>query len=101
MASLIIINVVIAESLKALEKSKGELQDTNNIVANAGYGTWYIRLTEGKKPRMYANPKMKEVLGIEGQSLSEEEVYDFWYSCIPEEAAQSVQDSVQECWMEK
>lgn len=96
MAALIIINIVIAQAFKAQEKSKSELQDTNNILETAGFGIWYIRLMEGKKPRMYANPKMKEVLGIEGQFLSEEEVYDFWYSRIPEKAVQSVQDSVQE-----
>lgn len=96
LVALLIINIVITKAFKELEKSKSELQDTNNIVANAGFGTWYIRLTEGRKPRMYANSKMKEVLGIEGQDLSEEEVYDFWYSRIPEEAVQSVQNSVQE-----
>ena len=96
LTAFFIINVVTAKAFKELEKNKGELQDTNNIVANAGFGTWYIRLTEGKRPKMYANPKMKEVLGIEGESLSEEEIYDFWYSRIPEEAIPSVQDSVQE-----
>lgn len=94
--AFVIINIVVTRTFRVLEKSKAELEDTNAIVANAGFGTWYITLEEGKKPRMNANPKMKEVLGIEGQNLSEEETYEFWYSRIPEDAIPSVQASVQE-----
>lgn len=100
MAALIIINIVIAQAFKAQEKSKSELQDTNNILETAGFGIWYIRLMEGKKPRMYANPKMKEVLGIEGQFLSEEEVYDF---CIPVSRRKQYnlcRTVCRKCWME-
>ena len=94
--AFVIINIVVTRTFRVLEKSKAELEDTNAIVANAGFGTWYITLEEGKKPRMNANPKMKEVLGIEGQNLSEEETYEFWYSRIPEDAIPSVRASVQE-----
>ncbi len=45
---------------------------------------------------MSANPKMKEVLGVEGMNLSEENIYEFWYSRIPKEALDSVHASVQE-----
>ena len=96
LVALLIINVVVAKAFEAMEKSKSELEDTNSIVANAGFGTWYITLEEGKKPRMNANPKMKEVLGIEGQNLSEEDTYEFWYSRIPEDDIPSVQNSVEE-----
>ena len=94
--AFVIINVVINKAFSELETSRSELEDTNNIVANAGFGTWYITLEDAKKPRMNANPKMKEVLGIEGKNLTEEETYDFWYSRIPEDAIASVQASVQE-----
>ena len=96
LCAFLILNVVIVKNFGALEKSRAELEDTNNIIANAGFGTWYITLEEGKKPRMNANPKMKEVLGIEGMNLTEEDAYEYWYSRIPEEALASVQASVQE-----
>ena len=96
LCAFIIINIVISRTFAVLEKNRAELEDTNNIVANAGFGTWYITLEDGKAPKMNANPKMKEVLGVEGQNLTEEEIYDFWYSRIPEEAVVSVQASVQE-----
>lgn len=95
--AFLIINVVVSRTFRILEKNKMELEDTNRIVANAGFGTWYITLEEGKKPRMSANPKMKEVLGIEeAKNLSEEDIYKFWYSRIPKEALDSVNASVQE-----
>ena len=96
LCAFIIINVVVTRTFSVLEKNRAELEEANNIVANAGFGTWYIKLEDGKKPQMNANPKMKEVLGVEGKNLTEEETYDFWYSRIPEEAIESVQASVQE-----
>ena len=39
---------------------------------------------------------MIELLGITGQDMTEEEIYDFWYSHIDEEAIPSVQKSVSE-----
>ncbi len=45
---------------------------------------------------MYANPKMKEALGDRGTKSTEEEVYEFWHSRIPEKQLPSVEDSVQE-----
>lgn len=94
LVALFTINVVTTKAFEAMEKSKSELEDTNSIMANAGFGTWYITLEDDKKPRMSANPKMKEVLGIKGENLSEEDTYEFWYSRIPEEALPSVQTSV-------
>lgn len=95
-AAFVIINLVVRRTFDILEKSRSELEDANTIIANAGFGTWYITLEEGKKPRMNANSKMKEVLGIEMHNLSEEEIYDFWYSRIEKDAVPSVQKSVQE-----
>ncbi len=79
-----------------LEQSKQELADTDEIMANAGFGMWHITLEDGKAPRMRANAKMKQLLGIEGKELSEEETYDAWYSRIPESEIPSVQKSVGE-----
>ncbi len=96
LCAIVIINIVVVRAFNALEKSREELEDANTIIANAGFGTWYIILEEGKKPRMSANAKMKEVLGVEGMNLSEEEIYEYWYSRIPQDAIASVQASVQE-----
>ena len=68
----------------------------DKFLANAGFGTWYITLAEKQKPKMFANPMMQEALGIEGKNLTEEEIYEFWHSRIPEEELPSVEASVQE-----
>ena len=39
---------------------------------------------------------MIELLGISGQDLTEEEIYESWYSRIDEDAIPSVQKSVSE-----
>jgi len=59
-----------------------QLIEYNNIIANAGFGIWHIVLQEGKKPIMKANPKMMEVMGIDEDSISAEDVYEFWQSRI-------------------
>lgn len=73
-----------------------DTNDSDAIFASAGFGTWYIIMEEGKKPRMKANSKTMEIMGLEGQKLSEEAVYEYWYSRIYKEDIPSVQNSVQE-----
>lgn len=81
---------------RELEYSKQELADAEDIIAEAGFGMWHIVLEDGKAPRMRGNAKMKELLGIAGQDLSEEEVYEGWYSRIVEQDIPSVQNHVAE-----
>ena len=81
---------------RELEYSKQELADTDGIMADAGFGMWHITLEEGKAPSMRANSKMKELLGVEGQDLTEEQTYEAWYSRIPESEISGVQKSVGE-----
>ncbi|MBE6123546.1 MAG: response regulator, partial [Erysipelotrichaceae bacterium] len=81
---------------RKLEESQKALRETDEIIASAGFGVWHIILEDGKAPRMRGNAKMIELLGIEGQNLTEEETYDFWYSRIDEAAVSSVQKSVAE-----
>ena len=81
---------------RKLEESRKALLENNEIIASAGFGVWHIILEDGKAPRMRGNVKMIELLGITGQELTEEEIYDFWYSHIDEEAIPSVQKSVSE-----
>ena len=98
MAGILLISFLLAVGILniVMRKSIGELEDTNSIIANAGFGTWYITLAEKQKPKMFANPMMQEALGIEGKNLTEEEIYEFWHSRIPEEELPSVEASVQE-----
>ena len=98
MAGILLISFLLAMGILniVMRKSIGELEDANSIIANAGFGTWYITLAEKQKPKMFANPMMQETLGIEGKNLTEEEIYEFWHSRIPEEELPSVEASVQE-----
>lgn len=98
MAGILLISFLLAVGILniVMRKSIGELEDTNSIIANAGFGIWYITLAEKQKPKMFANPMMQEALGIEGKNLTEEEIYEFWHSRIPEEELPSVEASVQE-----
>lgn len=83
-------------TVRELEKSQESLEESHTIFANAGFGTWFIILEDGKKPRMKPNAKTMEIMGLAGQQLSEEAVYDYWYGRIYEEDIPSVQNSVQE-----
>ena len=86
----------LEDNNRKLEESRKALLENNEIIASAGFGVWHIILEDGKAPRMRGNVKMIELLGITGQELTEEEIYDFWYSHIDEEAIPSVQKSVSE-----
>jgi len=72
------------------------LEEYNAIIANAGLGVWHIILKDGEEPRMQINDKMRELLGITAEDLTEEETYNSWYDRIVPEAVPSVQKSVQE-----
>ena len=84
------------EQKRELEYSKQELADTDGIMADAGFGMWHMTLEEGKASRLRANAKMKELLGIAGQDLSEEEIYDAWYSHVPESERPGVMKRIEE-----
>ena len=71
-----------------------ELEETDNILSCAGIGIWKIYLFDGEKPRMKASPKMRELLGVDDNSFSEEEIYDFWYGRIKKSSLPSVEQSV-------
>ena len=88
--------IELEENNRKLEESRKALLENNEIIASAGFGVWHIILEDGKAPRMRGNVKMTELLGITGQDMTEEEIYDFWYSRIDEDAIPSVQKSVSE-----
>lgn len=83
---------------KSREKIIGELRneksDIEEIVESAKIGIWHIYLYDGEKPRMQGTHKMKELLGVEDYNISEEDLYDFWYSRIKSSSVPSVNASV-------
>lgn len=83
------------EKERESEQTK-RLEDYNNIIANAGIGIWHITIKNNEKPRMEANEKMRELLGIIGKDFNDEEIYEWWYSHIIPDALESVQNSVNE-----
>ena len=84
------------ERKRELEYSRQELADTDGIMADAGFGMWHMTLEEGKASKLRANAKMKELLGIAGQDLTEEEIYDAWYSHVPETERPEVMKRIEE-----
>ena len=71
-----------------------ELEELRDIIASANMGTWRIELIDGRQPRMIADERMMELLGLSGRKMTPEEIYAGWYSRIKPEAEQSVLDSV-------
>ncbi len=59
-----------------------ELEEMQEILRSADMGTWHIELIEGQAPRMLADERMMELLGLPGEELTPEEIYDKWYSNI-------------------
>ncbi len=86
----------LEEKNTELQASQKELAQTDEIISDAGYGMWMIILDEGKEPRLRANAKMKQLLGVEDQDLTEEQIYEAWHSGILPEDLTSVEQSVQE-----
>lgn len=80
---------------KAEEDAKNKkLAEYNEIITNAGLGLWNITLKDGLKPRMEANEKMRELLGISSDDITDEQIYANWYERILPEALPSVLEHV-------
>ncbi len=82
--------------VEAEQRKSAELATMQSIIEAAELGTWRIELVEGERPRMLADARMLQLLGLErdAAAMSPEDVYDAWYSRIKPEAVQSVLDSV-------
>lgn len=87
-----------AKRRKAIADEKAKLQlenrEINDIIASANMGIWRIELIDGEEPRMFADPTMRMLLGINGVNNTPEETYKDWFANITQEAVQSVLDSV-------
>lgn len=55
---------------------RNELDRLTNMMESSGIGTWHLVVQEGLHSRLTADRKMQELMGISGQNLSDEDVYD-------------------------
>ncbi len=93
----------ISEFVQNKEKREAELEQMNaylegmeSVISAADMGVWHIEMIEDKPPRLLGNKRMLELLGVYGKDMSEEEIYDFWFLNIKEDAVESVLQSVEE-----
>lgn len=94
-------NIETEDILKEVKKSNEELtkkevilEEIKEVLASSGMGTWHIELFENEEPRMEADERMRNLLGLSHQNLSPEETYMYWFKNIKPEELQSVLDSV-------
>jgi signal transduction histidine kinase/CheY-like chemotaxis protein len=81
---------------KEIDASYKKLEEMHEIFVASGMGTWSISLIDGKHPTMEVDSLMRELLGLTGQDLTPEEIYDRWFDNILPEAVPSVLASVEQ-----
>lgn len=67
---------------KQLIMNERKLKENTDIIANAGFGIWKIIMTEDGKRELYANGKLKEILGVTNVKLTPEEMYTMYHDGI-------------------
>lgn len=72
------------------------VMEYRDILSGAGIGIWHIYLKDGSAPRMQADEKMAELLNVDAETMTEEQVYSAWFDRIVPEALPSVNASVSE-----
>ena len=74
--------------------TRHKLEELHDIIYAAAMGTWHIELVEGQEPRMQADTRMMELMGLDDSQMTPEEIYHEWFSRIEPDSVQSVLDSV-------
>lgn len=72
-----------------------ELAETDDIIASANIGIWEIVLFDDEVPRMSGNKKMMELLGVENDSATEEEIYLHWFTRVKQSSLPAVLETVE------
>lgn len=80
-----------SEFRKKLENEEERLRENNDIITNAGYGIWKIKIRPDGNNIMLANDKLKEIFGVSDMKLSPEELYTFYHSRIMVDAQEIVE----------
>ena len=78
---------------RELDAKTARLAEASEIIAGAGLGIWHIVHDTGKHPRMVGNPKTLEILGADGQHMTEEELYYYWHSHIVDKDTVTIHES--------
>ncbi len=82
--------------LRETMSSQRKLVENDKIVARAGIGIWNITYFENQKPAFSRTDKMMDLIGLENSDITDEEVYDFWYTRIKPSSLPTVQNSIEE-----
>lgn len=68
------------------ENSRKKLAEYNDIITNAGLGVWFVTFREGLPSLLNGNEKFYELIGVDGGSMSEEDLHEYFSSrIIPED----------------
>lgn len=85
----------IAETKQIEIESKRSLEELRDVISSSDMGTWRIETFQEEPSRMYVDERMRHLLGIHGQDLTPEEVFNAWYGRIKPEAVASVESSIE------
>lgn len=75
------------ELLLKLAANEKKLQENSDIIANAGYGIWKIRMVSEGRHRMIADKTLQKIFGIEDMNFTPEELYVFYHSRLQEDVS--------------
>lgn len=67
------------------------LKEINEIVDVSQMGVWKTQFCNGVSSGLHASPKMQELMGLEIDSLTPEQMQAYWYSRVPEKNCPLVQ----------
>lgn len=69
--------VRIETAFAEAEKSRKELAEYSNIISTTGLGIWFVTLKDGAPGLMHGDKKLYELMGIDGDSMSWEDIHEF------------------------
>lgn len=66
---------------------------THGILSNANIGLWAVEIDEGCEPRMYADEKMLQLLGVD-RPMTPEELFLAWYNNVDADHYENVNEMI-------
>lgn len=73
------------EFRRQLMANEERLRESSDIISNAGFGIWKIKMQENGRNLMEANERLQEILGIKDMELTPEELYSFYHGRLNED----------------
>lgn len=70
---------------RLLIANEEKLKESNEIIANAGFGIWKIKMRDNGENTMEANEKLQDILGIGNMDLCPEELYRYYHGRLNED----------------